>query len=118
MKKVSPERFRKSDRRTLCPCFSLTPAKLHSCEVWEINSDQLFCRASQSQCSEANAYTPAIIYLFTVNNRNTKARHETCSKLTIKTPERRHWPRSGVFIVNFEHVSRLLLVFLLLTLSR
>ena len=26
-----------------------------------------------------------------------------CSKLTIKTPERRHWRRSGVFIVNFEH---------------
>ena len=28
----------------------------------------------------------------------------TCSKLTLKTPERRNWRRSGVFIVNFEHV--------------
>ena len=27
-----------------------------------------------------------------------------CSKLTIKTPVRRHWHRSGVFIVNFEHM--------------
>ena len=27
------------------------------------------------------------------------------SKLTIKTPERRHWRRSGVFIVNFNHIS-------------
>ena len=26
-----------------------------------------------------------------------------CSKLTIKTPERRHWRRSDVFILNFEH---------------
>ena len=26
-----------------------------------------------------------------------------------------HWRRSGVFIVNFEHISHLLLVFLLLT---
>ena len=26
-------------------------------------------------------------------------------KLTIKTPEWRHWRRSGVFIVNFEHFS-------------
>ena len=26
-----------------------------------------------------------------VNNRNTRARCEICSKLTIKTPERRHW---------------------------
>ena len=24
---------------------------------------------------------------------------KTCSKLTIKTPERRHWPRPGIFIV-------------------
>ena len=32
------------------------------------------------------------------------------SKLTIKTPEQRHWRRSGVFIVNFEHISHLVLV--------
>ena len=30
----------------------------------------------------------------------------TFSKLTIKTPERRHWRRSNVFIVNFEHISQ------------
>ena len=40
------------------------------------------------------------------------------SKLTIKTPERRQCRRSGVFIVNFEHLLHLVLVFLLLTLSR
>ena len=42
-----------------------------------------------------------------VNNRNTKIRCEICSKLTIKTRERRYWRRSGVFIVNFEHISYL-----------
>ena len=31
----------------------------------------------------------------------------SCTKLTIKTPERRQWRRSGVFIVNFEHISHL-----------
>ena len=41
-----------------------------------------------------------------------------CSKLTIKTPERRQWRRSGVFTVNFEQISLLVLVFLFLTLSR
>ena len=41
-----------------------------------------------------------------------------CSKSAIKTPERRHWRHSGVFIVSFEHVSYLVLVFLWLTLSR
>ena len=63
-------------------------------------------------------YIPAGIYLFKVNNRNTRTRCEICSKLTINTPERRQWRRSGVFIVNFEHISHLVLVFLLLTLSR
>ena len=63
-----------------------------------------------------------------------------CSKLTKKTPERRQnmfkvnskdtkttlsllltlsifWRRSGVFIVNLEHISHLVLVFLVLTSS-
>ena len=46
----------------------------------------------------------------------------TCSKLTIKTLEQgvkyiHHWPRTGVFIVNFAHISHFVLVFLLLTLN-
>ena len=36
----------------------------------------------------------------------------------MKTPERRHWCRSGVAIVNFEHVSHLFLVLLLLSLNK
>ena len=51
------------------------------------------------------------------NQRSTRTRCEICSKLTIKTPERRHWRRSDVFIVNFEHISHLVLVFLSLTLN-
>ena len=56
--------------------------------------------------------------LLKVNNRNTRTRCEICSKLTIKTPERRQWRRFGVFIFNLEHISHLVLMFLLLTLSR
>ena len=33
---------------------------------------------------------PANIYLFKVNNRNSRKRREICSKLSITTPERRH----------------------------
>ena len=58
------------------------------------------------------------IYLFKANNRNTRKRCEICSKWTIKLPEQRHWRRSGVFIINFEHISHLLLVFLLLNLNK
>ena len=61
---------------------------------------------------------PAANYMFEVNNGNTRKRCEIYSKLITKTPERRQWPRSGVFIVNFEHISRLVLVFLLLILSK
>ena len=37
---------------------------------------------------------------------------EVSSKLIIKIPERRQWRRFGVFIVNFEHISHLILAFL------
>ena len=43
------------------------------------------------------------IYLFKVNNGNS----EICSKLTIKTPERRQWRLSGIFIINFEQISHI-----------
>ena len=61
---------------------------------------------------------PVGIYLFKVYNRNTGTRCKICSKLTIKTAERRQWRLSDVFIVNCEHISHLVLVFLLLTLSK
>ena len=42
---------------------------------------------------------------------------EICSNLTIKIPERRR-RRSGVFIVNFEHILHIVLVFPFLTLHK
>ena len=60
---------------------------------------------------------PAGIYLFKVNNRNTRTRCEIYPELTIKTPERRQWRRSGVSIVNFELLSHLALVVLLLIMN-
>ena len=58
------------------------------------------------------------IYLLKVNITNIRTRCEICSKLKIKTPEQRQRCRSGVLIDNFEHVSHLALVFLLLNLNR
>ena len=55
-------------------------------------------------------YIPAGIYLRKVYNWNTGTRCEICPKLTIKIPERRQSCRSGIFIVNFEHISHLVLV--------
>ena len=54
------------------------------------------------------------ICLFKVSNRNTKTKWEICSKLQIKTPE--HASPTGVFILNSEHISHLVLVSQLLIL--
>ena len=61
------------------------------------------------------SYPTAGIHLVKFNNKNTKRRCEICSKLTTKTPKRRHCSRPGVFIVNFEHISHFALVCSLLT---
>ena len=80
--------------------------------------DEVFKNGACKICGrQKKNYIPAGIYLLKVNNRNTRTRCEICSKLTIETPERRQGRRSGVFIVNFEQISRLVLVFLLLTLK-
>ena len=57
-------------------------------------------------------------YMFNVSSRNTRTRCEIFSKLTVKSPGRRHWRPSGVFIVYFGHISHLFLVFVLSTLTR
>ena len=61
---------------------------------------------------------PASNYIFKVGNRNTRTRREICSKLTKKRPEHRQWCFHGVLYCNFEHISHLVLMLLLLTLSR
>ena len=57
----------------------------------------------------------AKIYMLKV--RNIRTRRQICSKLTMKTPERHLASTPSVFIVNFEHISHLAIVFLLFTLK-
>ena len=82
----------------------------------------IFCSSEYnykwSCVNEIGSNFPANIYLFKVNNKNTRKKCEKFSKLTIKTPERRQRRRSGVFIVSFENISHLFLVFPLLTLNK
>ena len=80
-----------------------------------------------------NQRISAGIYMLKVNNGDTRTRCEICSKLTIKTPEQRqHFLQTcahqgvrnvAVGLVSLqlaysEHISHLVLVFLLLTQSR
>ena len=84
--------------------------------AWFSNSLTQFEHGNYSSINHNN---PAGNYMFKVNNRNTRARCEICSKLAIKIPERRlasFWylycylltyftPCSSVYIVNFEQVN-------------
>ena len=71
----------------------------------------------QHRCEvdQLKSYSSCFWYFSTICRRK---RSEISSKSTIKTPERRRWRRSSVFIVNFEHISHLFLVFILLTLNK
>ena len=61
-------------------------------------------------CPKRKPYL-ANIYLFKVNKRNTRKKCEICSELTKVKCE-------ICFIVNFEHISDVSLVFLLLNLNK
>ena len=52
-----------------------------------------------------------------IGNKDTRTMCEICSKLIIKTPERRQLHRSGVFTVNIKHILHLALMILVLTLN-
>ena len=54
--------------------------------------------------------SPVSKYMFKVYNRNTR-------DICLRLQERRHWHRSGVFIVKFECISHFFLVFLMMTLN-
>ena len=43
-------------------------------------------------------------YMLKEINKSAGKMYEIFSKLTTNTPERCHWRRSGVFIVNFKHI--------------
>ena len=57
---------------------------------------------------------PTNIYLFKFKGK----KYEICSKLKLKTPERRQWRSFSLFIVEFEHISHLFLAFLVLNLNK
>ena len=56
---------------------------------------------------------PIFIYLFKINDGNTRTKSENSSKLTIKTPE-----RCGVVNVSFKQILHIILVFSLPNLNK
>ena len=62
-----------------------------------------FIEIVQLELYVASFKYPANFYSFKPDNRHARTRCGMYSALAIKTTERRHSRRSGVFIVNFEH---------------
>ena len=67
----------------------------------------------QEKVKQSRATKLGNMYLLKVSKRNSRKRHEICSKFTIKTQE-----RCKCFNVNFEQISHHFLVILLLTLNK
>ena len=80
------------------------------------SKSQLDCWKRYFARSISQRLHPVVIDLFKVNNGN-RTIFEICLKI-IETLERRHRRRCGAFIVNFEQISYIGLVFLLLTLNK
>ena len=71
------------------------------------------------QVSSKSGPTTVSIYLFKVNNRNTRKKLEICLRLTIKkTVVGSQQHRLGFFVNNFGHVLYFALLFSLLILSK
>ena len=94
---------------------------------WSLKISLIFKIASLTKelASNSKAYWYILIgitqlefVLFKVKNRNNRTTCKICSKLITKTPEQHHWRHSGVFIVNFEQISHIILMFPLLTLNK
>ena len=57
--------------------------------------------------AETVVHNPSKLIPLQVINRNTRERCKIYLKLTMKTPERLYWLRSGVLILDSEHISHL-----------
>ena len=87
-----------------------TPTQVFSCEFSKNFKNTFFMKhlrwlplkvQMDSSATEIQKRNTANIYLLEDNNRNLRKRCELCSKLTIKTLERRQWRPCGVFIINW-----------------
>ena len=81
---------------------------------WKVIADLMHFSSQNLYIPFINRNSPAGNYMFKVNNRNTRTRSEICSKLTIKTPERRQWRFTSILTscwTFFKDVVRSIIVF-------
>ena len=105
------ENFRKVPRNDCSRpiyCFSKTKLRENG-HLYSFHLCFQFFEECFVSCLATNffSYTPAGNYMFKFNNRICRKSCKICSKLTVKTPERRQFWH---LFVNFEHISHHLLI--------
>ena len=117
--------FDKTSRKSIAKCFSVgivhkfrLSYKVNLRELIWFYSPLWFFDDFRESKSKIWRRTLTQMFLAKVNNGNTRTKCVFCSELTLETPKRRHWRRSCVFIVNFEQISHIVLVFPLFILSK
>ena len=80
--------------------------------LWNVLQNSQESVIFSNSYSEEHLWTVAFQLIVVTQSQQWKHQScEICSKLTTKTPRRRHWHCSGVFIVNYKLISRLVMVF-------
>ena len=78
--------------------------------IYWIKSLLLFSNNATKNYSYYNCSCSQQTFTCSKSTIKTLSRCEICLKITMKTPEWCHWRCSGIFLVNFEHISHLFLV--------
>ena len=108
--------------RFLCPLFTPlgTGRKLNVHRTFSTSSERLIYVQIYIMCPGENFSKPNDLNISAQSSRETFQLSFTSLKSTMETStiERRHWRCSGVFVVNFEHISYIVSIFPLLTLSK
>ena len=79
---------------------------------WKVFPNRLYIVKSRGLLSFTYQTYQADNYMLKVNSKNASIRCGICAKLTIKVPKQRWFCRSSIFIVNFQNILHLVLVFL------
>ena len=98
-------------------CFPVNFAKFLRTAFSQNTSGRLLLKRGNLLFGDEKTNISPDIYLFKVINWNSRTICGICSKLTIKLSDV-GWLRFVVFIVNFERISHILLVFLFFTSSK
>ena len=101
---------RKQPRKTVWQILWHWPSTYLECWQFIESTRYFFLVTMQLKISYYNCLCSQQTFTCSKSTIKTLSRCDICLKITMKTPEWCHWRCSGIFLVNFEHISHLFLV--------